>query len=429
MIKPEDTRIENLGPCQFESPLGIDEPITFVADSTRIRYDVKTGPDIPRHDDLDFECAGPRARLFFNPGEVTAAIVTCGGLSPGLNTVIRSSFYELHHHYGVKRVLGIRKGYRGLNPEVGEEPLLLTPDMVDDITYLGGSYLGSSRGSQDPGAIVDFMEQKGIRVLLCVGGDGTQRGAHDIATEVRRRNAPIAIVGVPKTIDNDIPFVWMSFGYATALETAGEVIRAAHVEARGAADGVVVVRLMGRHAGFIAAGAALASGEANFVLVPEVEFPLEGEGGFLDALEKRMRERSHALVVIAEGAGKHLIAAEDLGHDASGNPRFVDNGPWLCDHIKRHFAKCGISINLKYLDPSYYIRSVPSNAWDRILSDRMARYAVHAGMAGKTDVMVGSIHNQLIHVPIRTVTSNQKRMEPNSDMWSAVLSATGQPRW
>jgi 6-phosphofructokinase 1 len=221
----------------------------------------------------------------------------------------------------------------------------------------------------------------------------------------------------------------MSFGYATALEKAGDVIRAAHVEARGAPNGVVIVRLMGRHAGFIAAGAALASGEANFVLVPEVEFPLEGEGGFLDALEQRIVDRVHALVVIAEGAGQHLIQAEHSEHDASGNPKFFDNGPWLCDHIKAHFAKRDIPINLKYMDPSYLIRSVPSNAWDRILSDRMARYAVHAGMAGKTDVMIGSIHNRLIHVPIATVIRERKRMEPASDLWSAVLSATGQPRW
>jgi 6-phosphofructokinase 1 len=429
MLTQEDTQVDSLGPSQHDSPLGADEPVEFVADSTRIRHEVKIGPDLPRQDDLTFECAGPRARLFFDPAQVTAAIVTCGGLSPGLNTVIRSAFYEFHHHYGVNRVMGIRKGYRGLNPAVGEEPFVLTPDMVDDITYLGGSFLGSSRGSQDPAVTVDYLEQAGINVLLCVGGDGTQRGAHDIAAEVRRRGTSIAVVGVPKTIDNDIPLVWMSFGYATALETAGEVIRAAHVEARGAPNGLVVVRLMGRHAGFIAAGAALASGEANFVLVPEVEFPLEGEGGFLDALEKRIVDRAHALVVIAEGAGQHLIQAEHAGHDDSGNPKFHDNGPWLCGHIKEHFAKRDIPINLKYMDPSYLIRSVPSNAWDRILSDRMARYAVHAGMAGKTDVMIGSIHNRLIHVPIATVIREQKRMEPTSDLWSAVLSATGQPRW
>lgn len=429
MLTIDDTRVESLGPPRVESPLGTDEIVKFVAESTRIQLDVKIGPDMPQHEDLSFECAGPREKLFFEPDQVTAAIVTCGGLSPGLNTVIRSAFYELFHHYGVKRVLGIRKGYRGLSPAAEEAPILLTPEMVDDITYLGGSFLGSSRGSQDPASTVDYMEKAGINLLLCVGGDGTQRGANEIAIEVRRRGSQIGIVGVPKTIDNDIPFVWMSFGYATALEKAGEVIRAGHVEARGAPNGIVVVRLMGRHAGFIAAGAALASGEANFVLVPEVEFPLKGKGGFLEALEKRILDRAHALIVIAEGAGQHLIEAEHAGHDASGNPRYYDNGPWLCDHIKLHFAERGIPINLKYMDPSYLIRSVPSNAWDRILSDRMARYAVHAGMAGKTGVMIGSIHNRLIHVPIQTVIRRQKRMEPTSDLWRAVLSATGQPRW
>jgi 6-phosphofructokinase 1 len=379
--------------------------------------------------DLSFEKAGPRERIFFFPSGTTAALVTCGGLSPGLNNVIRSAFLELTHNYGVRRVLGIREGFRGLNPASGLDPIEITPEFVHDINGLGGTVLASSRGPQDPAVIVDTLEKQRIDILLCVGGDGTQRAAHAIHQEIHRRGLPRAVVGIPKTIDNDIPYVWMTFGYATALEKAAEVLRAAHIEALGAPNCIGLVKVMGRDAGFIAAGAAVASQEANFVLVPEVPFPLEGDDGFLAALERRIQQRGHALVVVAEGAGQHLFEQGDRARDASGNVRYENVGLFLRDRILGRFAERSIPVSLKYLDPSYLIRSVPANAWDRILSDRMARTAVHAGMAGKTDVMIGFHHNTLIHIPIPTAIAERRRMEVSSDLWNAVLSTTGQPRW
>ena len=277
--------------------------------------------------------------------------------------------------------------------------------------------------------IVDTLEREDIDILFCVGGDGTQRGASAIYQEITRRNLRKAVVGIPKTIDNDIEFVFTSFGYNTALEKAEEVLRGAHVEARCAPNGIGLVKLMGRHAGFIAAGAALASQDANFVLVPEVPFRLEGENGFLAALEHRILAKGHALVVVAEGAGQELFQGKEARRDASGNLLHEDIGTFLRDSILNYFKERGIPVNLKYIDPSYYIRSVPANTLDRILSDQMARMAVHAGMAGKTDVLIGSWCNELIHVPICTTVARVRRMDTTSDLWTAVMRSTGQPVW
>jgi 6-phosphofructokinase 1 len=428
MQPPEDFSVPTLGPSDQDSPL-VAKGRHFVNESVRVR--VKRHIEVPRSDgeESSFEEAGPRRRIFFDPAETTAAFVTCGGLSPGLNNVIRSGFLELTHNYGVKRILGIRNGYAGLNPDSGLEPTFLTQRSVQNIHHLGGTVLGSSRGMHEPAILVDFLEAREIDILFCIGGDGTQRGAHAIHREIARRGLPKSVVGIPKTIDNDVPFVELSFGYVTALEVASEVLTGAHVEATGAPNGVGLVKLMGRGAGFIAAGAAIASQEANFVLVPEVPFPLEGPGGLLEVLERRMLTRGHALIVVAEGAGQHLFSVEDADRDASGNVRYQDIGVFLRDRIKAHFAERELPLNLKYIDPSYAIRSVPANAWDRILTDRMARAAVHAGMAGKTDVMMGYWNQEIVHVPIAASVSRQKHMSVESDLWNAVLATTGQPDW
>ena len=434
MIAQQDLIVPTLGECQVTSPLVMDMPSSdtkghFVSDSMRIRFDVEVGPQPTETDALSFEEAGPRERIFFTPANTTAAIVTCGGLSPGWNNVIRSAVYELTQHFGVKKVLGIRNGYLGLNPQAGLKPVTLTLDYVDEIHKLGGTILGSSRGSQDPAVMADFLVSEHINILFCIGGDGTQRGAYALYEEVQRRGLPIAIVGIPKTIDNDIPFVRQSFGWATALEKGAEVIRGAHVEARGAINGIGLVKLMGRDAGFIAAGATVVSQEVNFTLVPEIAFPLEGEQGFLAALEKRMRSRGHAVIVVAEGAGQHLFEASEVRRDASGNILYQDIGPFLRQKIVEHFTARDIRVELKYIDPSYYIRSVPANVFDCYLADQMARHAVHAAMAGKTGMLIGFEHNQFIHVPIPAAVAQKKQIDIAGDVWRAVMHVTRQPCW
>jgi len=428
MLNQLELLIPVLGPCKFESPLKA-KGRNFTDESIRVRVKRHIADGASESEVLSFEEAGPRQQLFFDPAQTTAAFVTCGGLSPGLNNVIRSGFLELTHNYGVRRVLGIRNGYAGLNPDSGLEPTFMTERFVRNIHHLGGTVLGSSRGAQEPAVMVDFMEAREIDILFCIGGDGTQRGAHAIQEEVERRGLAKSVVGIPKTIDNDVPFVELSFGYVTALEVASEVLRGAHVEAVGAPNGVGLVKLMGRAAGFIAAGAAIASQEANFVLVPEVPFPLDGEGGFLETLERRILTRGHAVIVVAEGAGQHLCERDDVDRDASGNVRFEDIGVFLRDRIKRYFAERNLELNMKYIDPSYAIRSVPANAWDRILADRMARAAVHAAMAGKTDALVGYWNQEIVYVPISTAVGEKKKMSLESDLWNAVLATTRQPDW
>ncbi len=412
-----------LGEARFPSPLRLSTALgdgiaNFVPETAAVRYRIETGGDIETPD-WRFEKAGPRERIFFDPARVRACIVTCGGLCPGLNNVIRSLVLELHHNYGVREIFGARYGYRGLVPNLAEPYLQLTPALVDYIHQAGGTALGTSRGEQDIGTMVDTLQRERFDLLFCVGGDGTLRGAARIAAEVARRGAPIAVVGIPKTIDNDIPFVTPSFGFATAVEQATLVVHGAHMEARSVFNGVGLVKLMGRDAGFIACGATLASQEVNFALIPETPIVWDGPNGFLEHLRRRLEARHHAVVVVAEGVARQI---------AGGEGRPPDVGPWLKERILRHFREAGTAVDVKYLDPSYFIRSVPANATDALLCDEMARAAAHAAMSGRTGVVIGRIHGAQVHIPIDRLAAATQRVDPESDLWRSVLSSTGQPR-
>ncbi len=433
-MKPtsENTRIQTLGPCTVPSPLRLaTRPGTghgeFVTDAARVRYQAETGTGSDLPDDVFFEKAGPREKLFFDPKKSRAAIVTCGGLCPGLNNVIRSAFMELHHHYGVPEILGLRYGYAGLNPAVAQPPLRLTPEMVDDIHEDGGTVLGTSRGPQPTGVMVDFLVARGINVLFCAGGDGTLRGAQDLAAEAKRRELPIAVVGIPKTIDNDVMYVARTFGLITATEKAAEVLDCAHNEAKSVLNGVGLVKVMGRDAGFIAAYATVASQEVNFTLVPEIPLRLDGPKGFLEVLRRRLEARQHAVVLVAEGAGQDLLARTTLRKDASGNKLHADIGPFLKEHILAHMKQAKVPVEVKYFDPSYLVRSVPANSDDAILCDQLARHAVHAAMAGKTSAVIGLWNSLFTHVPIPLAVSAKKCVDPAGPLWTSVLAATGQP--
>jgi 6-phosphofructokinase 1 len=439
-LLPEQFAISTLGPCERKSPLSMSTQIgdgiaNFVPDDLRMLFNPKfrasqlsagSVPEDEQRHELAFEVAGPRERIFFDPTQTRAAIVTCGGLCPGMNNVIRSLVFELNHNYGVHDILGIRYGYQGLNPEQAQPPQKLTSEWVESIHHFGGTILGTSRGPQDPTTTVDYLEREQINVLFCIGGDGTQRGAHGIAMEIAHRELSIAVVGIPKTIDNDIKYCWRTFGFVTAVAEAEKAIDRAHVEAKSVRGGVGLVKLMGREAGFITAAATLASGEANFALIPEVPFELHGPGGFLTKLQQRLEKRDHAVAVVAEGAGQQLLANSSENHDASGNRRLNDIGPFLKQQINDHFKAQDLPVSVKYFDPSYHIRSVPAGAADSLFCEQLARQAVHAAMAGKTDLLIGLWYNQLTHVPLPLSTGAIKRLSPESQLWSAVLSLTGQ---
>ena len=419
-------RISDHGPCLMQSPLRIDSQRsinTFIREDAYYREPV--GPaEGPTESVPLFELAGPREKLYFDPAKTKVAIVTCGGLCPGLNNVIRSVYLQLHYHYGVSAVLGVRYGYSGFSAEASNSLLWLNSELVNNIHHLGGTLLGTSRGPVSPDIIVDFLQQRGINILFTVGGDGTQRGAHGIVEEIQRRKLKISVIGIPKTIDDDVQYVNRSFGYFTAIEKATEVIASAHVEAYCVLNGISIVKVMGRDAGFIAAGATLASQDVNFALVPEFEFKLDGECGLLAALHRRLLERHHAVLVVAEGAAQHLMPASQE-QDASGNRQHRDVGLFLRDKIREHFAAQRLPVVIRYFDPSYYIRSVPASTVDSVMCDSFARHAVHAAMAGKTDMIVGLQHGVFIHVPIPMATQQRKRLSANE--WAAVVTATGQP--
>ena len=433
-LRPEDLAIRTLGTCRFESPLrspgaDADAHSGFVPDTARVLVSVEPG-SVASGAELSFERAGPRRQIHFNPRTTKAGIVTCGGLCPGINSVIRSLVLELHHIYGVEDIVGFRFGYDGLSLDRGLPPVPLTPAIVHNIHHAGGSMLGLGRGMQDTDGIVRRLAELGVQILVTIGGDGTLKGAHAIASSARRHGVPLSVVGVPKTIDNDIAFVDQSFGFETAVQVAAQALDAAHTEAVSARNGIGVVKLMGREAGFITAHAALASLDANFCLIPEVPFDLEGPGGLFEVLEARLRMRGHALIVIAEGCGLAL-ARPGSERDPSGNLRFgsteLDVGPPLCEALRGHFKRREFPVVVKYIDPSYMIRSVPANAADNKYCDLLARHAVHAAMAGKTDMLVGRWNGTFTYVPLAVSTTHKKRVDAEGELWVAVQSTTGQP--
>jgi 6-phosphofructokinase 1 len=421
-----DTHIESLGEPRIDSPL---KTVKFVDDSERILFDIsaeKVCQEVSTgKEPVAFMRAGPRAKIFFDYSKLKCAIVTCGGLCPGLNNVIRSVVLTLYHSYGVKNVLGILYGLQGFIPRYGHPVLELTPAVVSEIDELGGTILSSSRGPQDIQEIVDALERMNVGILFAIGGDGTFRAAARISEEIRARGAKIGVIGIPKTIDNDINLLSRSFGFNTAVSMATKAIGAAHVEANGAPNGIGLVKLMGRTSGFIAASAALGKRYANFVLIPEADFDLEGPHGFLAALEERLARRKHAVIVVAEGAGQKYCSAQ--GADESGNPKLGDIGIFLKERILQYFHAKGIEINLKYIDPSYTIRSVPATADDSIFCGFLGQEAVHAGMAGKTNMVVGSLNDQFVYVPMTEIVKGRKHVDLEGNLWRSVLEATGQP--
>jgi 6-phosphofructokinase 1 len=426
--------IEELGKRSIKSPIVMstvqgDKVADYVSDDRFLRLDmsVKLGPQPPVKRPQVLECAGPRETIYFMPAHVHAGIVSCGGLCPGINDVIRAIVRCLYYRYGVTRVSGIRYGYKGFLPEYQYGIKTLDADIVDDIHKLGGTYLGSARGGgKEVSKIVDAMEQLNLNMLFTIGGDGTQRGSLDIAEEIDRRKLKIALVGIPKTVDNDFGIIDRSFGFDTAVSKAVEVVTAAHMEASSAINGIGLVKVMGRESGFIAACTALASHEINFVLIPEVPFNLEGYNGFLHHLEERLKRRKHAVIVVAEGAMQDQLLT-DRKTDAGGNIKLADVGTYLRDRIIKYFDEKKTEINLKYIDPSYIIRSAPANPGDSIYCERLGNAAVHAAMAGKTKLIIGLVNNEFVHLPIKSVISRRNHVDPEGNLWRDTLDATHQP--
>jgi len=432
-----DFSISTLGPCKFVPPATLSRLSkragglvnNYIRDDEYVVYDLNAavGDNVTFSHRHLIEKAGPRELIFFKPENVHAAIVTCGGLCPGLNDVIRALVMALWYEYGVQRISGVSFGYRGFLPEFKHDLITLNPDIVKDIHREGGTYLGSSRGyGERTSEIVDTMEKHGINMLFTIGGDGTQRGSLRISDEASRRGLSAAVIGIPKTIDNDLSFIEKSFGFETAVSEAAKALNGAHVEASCAVNGIGLVKVMGRESGFIAAYTALGTRDVNFVLVPEVPFDLEGENGLLENLRKRLEYRNHAVIVVAEGAGQeHMEAVSE--YDASGNKKMGDVGLFLQDRIRNYFKEKNIEANLRYIDPSYMIRATAANPIDSTYCSRLGTYAVHAAMSGRTKMLVSHVNDNYVHIPTELAISERNRIKPESSLWRDVLEATGQP--
>jgi 6-phosphofructokinase 1 len=397
-----------------------DRGVAYFSDTRVLAELAAAGKPVPA-----FEAAGPRATIFHDPAWTRAAIVTCGGLCPGLNNVIKTIVNTLYFQYGVDNVFGIKYGYRGLIPAFKLEPVHLDPDTVDTIHDDGGSMLGSSRGNQDVEEMVRTLDRLRINILFCIGGDGTLRGATAIAKAARAKKLPISVVGVPKTIDNDIDFTDRTFGFETAVHATGPIITCAHMESKGAYNGISLVRVMGRDSGFIAANASLANPVVNYCLVPEVPFELEGPDGFLASLARRLERSHHAVIVVAEGAGQHLIAdAANKVKDASGNVLHKDIGLFLKERIAEYLKKEKIDHAIRYFDPSYLVRGIPAEGTDAVFCLHLAENAVHAAMSGRTDMVVGHWHGRFTHVPIALATARRRTIDTKGQLWQSLLGAT-----
>ena len=432
----DNFQVPSLGECRVTSPLQLsnvegDKIFNFINEEERVLHDIRYQSYLKAQatgqDPVSFEKAGPREKIFFDPSKTKAAIVTCGGLCPGINNVIRSLVMGLCYRYNVTNIVGVKYGYQGFIPGYQLPFEQLTPKKVSNIHKFGGSVLGSSRGEQDVSEIVDVLDRNNINLLFTIGGDGTLRGAQAIADEIKHRGLKISIAGIPKTIDNDIDLVEKSFGFVTSYTIANPIIRDAHNEAKGAYNGVAIVKLMGRDSGFIAANAALSMPDVNFVLVPESDFDMDGPNGFLEHLEKRLKKRHHALVVVAEGAGQHLFKDSTGKQDESGNVRYNDIGIFLKDKIKTYFKEKEQPITVKYIDPSYIIRSAPANASDSIFCSRLALHAIHGAMAGRTGFLVSRWNNQFVYLPVPAAVQKRKKIDLEGELWLNVLDATGQP--
>lgn len=431
-----DFTIRTLGKAKIVSPITLSQSsgdgiADYVSESDRILYDINTkttdaGVVMPVcHDTV--ELAGPREFIYFNPAHVHAAICTCGGICPGLNNVIRAIVRCLWFRYGVRRISGIRYGYQGLLPESPYPFMELNPDVVDDIQDRGGTILGSARGGGDRVVdIVDCLERMNVNILFTIGGDGTLRGADEIGEEILRRGLKVSVVAIPKTIDNDLAYIQRSFGFDTAVSMAVPCVRGAHTEARNSINGIGLVKVMGRSSGFIAASTSLAQSDVNFCLIPENPFDLEGPNGLLEHLRKRILDRRHAVILVAEGAGQDLLPKTGK-KDPSGNERLADIGVFLKEAIIAYFKKIGVPTNVKYIDPSYIIRSAPADSYDSTYCARLGAHAVHAAMAGKTQALISMINDRFVEIPIRLATSRRNTVNTEGALWRDVLENTRQP--
>uniref|UniRef100_A0A0A9WT17 6-phosphofructokinase 7 n=1 Tax=Lygus hesperus TaxID=30085 RepID=A0A0A9WT17_LYGHE len=153
---------------------------------------------------------------------------------------------------------------------------------------------------------------------------------------------------------------------------------------------------MGRHAGYIAAHSALASRQVDVVLIPEVPFYMEGKNGLLKHIYRLLKSQSNAVIVVAEGAGSELLKSQETEVDESGNVKLKDIGSYLTQSISKYMKQKKLNASIKYVDPSYMVRSVPADAEDSVYCLYLASYAVHGAMAGYSGFSLGLVSGRSV---------------------------------
>eukprot|EP00668_Euglena_longa_P014128 GGOE01018102.1.p1 GENE.GGOE01018102.1~~GGOE01018102.1.p1 ORF type:complete len:494 (+),score=144.75 GGOE01018102.1:38-1483(+) len=359
--------------------------------------------------------AGPRREVYFGT-DTNACIVNTGGLCPGLNSVIEELVRTLDT-YNADTIYGIRYGFLGFDT-TEYMPLILTPHSVLNIHQRGGTILGTCRGSFNEDLILKFLKECNIGQMYVIGGDGSHRAALRIHALCKEHQLRCVVVGIPKTIDNDILFFDKTFGFDTAVEVASKVIDCSFVEASSVKNGVGVVKVMGRDSGFVARNAALSNNVVDACLIPEVPFEIKGNGGLLPWLDGHLATKHCAVIVICEAAGQQHLPC--LGKDPTGHNIYEDTGKWLKKAIETHWQETGQEGKVFLIDPSYMLRSVPANTGDNMFCIQLAQAAVHTAYSGYSGVTVGRYHDLYGVMPIEMVVSGLRKVNPKGSLWQTL---------
>lgn len=323
-------------------------------------------------------------------------VLTSGGDCPGLNAVIRSVVHRAVADHG-DEVIGFRDGWRGLL-EGDHRPLDL--DAVAHILPTGGTILGSSRVRPEQlrdgvGRAREHVAELGLDAVIPIGGEGTLKAARLLS------DAGLPIVGVPKTIDNDIAATDVTFGFDTAVGVATEALDRLKTTAESH-QRVLIVEVMGRHTGWIALHAGMAAG-AHAIVVPERPFDIDE---LTAVVGKRFEAgKRFAIVVVAEGAKPRAgsMAFETGGTDVYGHERFAGVARQLAVELEERLGKEARPVILGHVQ-----RGGTPTAYDRVLATRFGRHAVEAAHRGEFGMMTALRGTEITLVPLAEAVARLK---------------------
>jgi 6-phosphofructokinase 1 len=448
---------------------------------------------------LTFAEAGPRNMLRF-PGHhkklLKVGVLVSGGIAPGINAVI-SGIVQRHVLYHTPQitdlrvpgktprsytlqVFGFRNGFAGLL--AGDDvTVLYDSDSPDEklrahlrrIANRGGSEIGTSRyddllSTADPDKrekdldqVAENLANRHFDILYVIGGDGSMRAAHATWKRSRDNGKSLSVIGVPKTMDNDILWVWQSFGFLSAVEKAREALQQLHTEATSNPR-LCVVQLFGSDSGFVVSHAALASGVCDAALIPEVPFTMKKLADYItERLSKRFRpgaggQSPYGMIVMAETAvpqdAEDYLSDPEVDLDENEKAAiqaFVSKGCRVHGQTPDELRTGGLKVVSRVLqkriremkvddaywadfrvftnEPRHLLRAIPPSASDVAFGQRLGVLAVDNAMAGYTDFMISQWMTEYVLVPLDLVVLGRKRVPPNGIFWKSVVASTGQP--